>query len=101
MCSSNKRQMGAPSRIGEASSFRSFQTNTYKLHFLESPSGLKFVLTTDPAVGNMTEQLQLIYSNLFVQLVVRNPLYHPGEPFLFETFSAALNKHMRSLGLLT
>ena len=34
-------QLGAPLRVGEACSFRSFRTNNYKLHFLESPSGFK------------------------------------------------------------
>ena len=33
--------MGAPLRIGEGCSFNSFRTSTYKLHFLEAPSGLK------------------------------------------------------------
>ncbi len=36
-----KQQMGAPQRIGDGCSFNSFRTSAYKLHFLESPSGLK------------------------------------------------------------
>ncbi len=36
-----KQQMGAPMRIGDGCSFNSFRTSAYKLHFLESPSGLK------------------------------------------------------------
>ena len=43
---------------------------------------LQFVLTTDPSVGAMVEQLQYIYSALFVELVAKNPLYTPGEAFL-------------------
>ena len=39
-CRENK-SLGAPLRIGEASTFHSFCTNNYKLHFMESPSGLK------------------------------------------------------------
>ncbi|KAI7842439.1 hypothetical protein COHA_004078 [Chlorella ohadii] len=96
-----KQQMGAPQRIGDGCSFNSFRTSAYKLHFLESPSGLKFVLTTDPSVGSLAEALQYIYASLFVELVAKNPLYTPGEPFLFEPFSAALNKYMRTLGLLS
>jgi hypothetical protein len=33
--------LGAPRKIGEGCRFHSFTTNTYKLHFLESPSGIK------------------------------------------------------------
>lgn len=36
-----KQQMGAPLRIGDGCAFQSFRTSAYKLHFLESPSGLK------------------------------------------------------------
>lgn len=43
---------------------------------------LQFVLTTDPSVGALTEQLQYIYTTLFLDYVVKNPLYTPGEPFL-------------------
>jgi hypothetical protein len=39
--SPDKQQLGAPLRIGDGCSFRSFTTNNYKLHALESPSGLK------------------------------------------------------------
>jgi hypothetical protein len=39
--SPTKQQMGAPMRIGDGCSFNSFRTSAYKLHYLESPSGLK------------------------------------------------------------
>ena len=37
----DKPQLGAQLRIGEACSFQSFKTNNYKLHFMETLSGLK------------------------------------------------------------
>ena len=46
------------------------------------PPRSQFVLTTDPGVGSMVEALQFIYASLFVELVAKNPLYSPGEPFL-------------------
>jgi hypothetical protein len=33
--------LGAPRRIGQGARFHAFTTRAYKLHFLESPSGLK------------------------------------------------------------
>ena len=39
--SDDKPQLGAQLRIGEACSFQSFKTNNYKLHFMETLSGLK------------------------------------------------------------
>ena len=53
--------MGAPLRIGEACSFFAFRASNYKLHFLESPSGLKIVLNSDEDAGDLREHLQAIY----------------------------------------
>lgn len=33
--------LGQPRKIGEGSRFNSFTTNNYKLHFYETPSGIK------------------------------------------------------------
>lgn len=35
------KPLGSQTRIGEGCSFHSFRTNNYKLHFFESPSGVK------------------------------------------------------------
>ena len=59
--STSKAPMGAPLRIGEACSFHAFRASNYKLHFLESPSGLKMVLNTDQDAGDLREHLQAIY----------------------------------------
>jgi hypothetical protein len=41
ICSGNKGNLGMPSLPGQGCSFHSFRTNTYKLSFMESPSGIK------------------------------------------------------------
>jgi hypothetical protein len=92
--------MGTPARIGDGAGFQSFRTEAYKLHFLEVPSGLKFVLTTAPHVGPLLEQMRHVYRALFVEHVAKNPLYAPGDAFLFEPFTVALNKYVHELGLL-
>ncbi len=40
-CSTSKPQLGQPRKIGEGCRFNSITTNTFKLHFFESPSGIK------------------------------------------------------------
>jgi len=39
--SASKPPLGTPRKIGQGCRFHSFTTNTYKMHFLESPSGIK------------------------------------------------------------
>ena len=40
------------------------------------------MLTTDPSAGALSDALQYVYATMFVEHVVKNPLYTPGEPFL-------------------
>ncbi|KAK9829742.1 hypothetical protein WJX72_007624 [[Myrmecia] bisecta] len=95
----NPAQLGAPLRIGESCTFHSFKTNNYKLHFLESPSGLKMVLNTDADVGDLREHLAYIYRTLYVDYVMKNPVYSTSKQFNFELFTANLNKYIKSLGM--
>lgn len=41
LCRAEKGNLGVPLLPGQGCSFYSFKTNTYKLNFLESPSGIK------------------------------------------------------------
>lgn len=50
--------------------FLSFHTSKYRLHYYETPSGLKFVLNTDLSVSNARDTLQHIYSNVRHRLVL-------------------------------
>ena len=40
-CSAEKGNLGVPQLPGQGCSFHSFRTNTYKLSFMETPSGIK------------------------------------------------------------
>lgn len=42
---------------------------------------LQIVFNTDQNVGNLQDHLGHIYSNLYVEYVMKNPLYEPGQPF--------------------
>jgi hypothetical protein len=59
----------------------SFISN-HRHHPFFSRLTLQFILNTGPALGNMDDHLQYIYKNLYVELVVKNPAYIPGEAFL-------------------
>eukprot|EP00927_Polykrikos_kofoidii_P064249 TRINITY_DN59341_c0_g1_i1.p1 TRINITY_DN59341_c0_g1~~TRINITY_DN59341_c0_g1_i1.p1 ORF type:complete len:146 (-),score=15.27 TRINITY_DN59341_c0_g1_i1:224-661(-) len=61
------------------SSFSSYTTPRYKLHSFEVPTGYRFAMTTDPAVGDLRECLRQIYAEYFVEQVVKSPLYRVGD----------------------
>ncbi|KAL2318591.1 hypothetical protein Fmac_032467 [Flemingia macrophylla] len=91
-----KGNLGMPQLPGQGCSFHSFRTNTYKLSFMESPSGIKIILVTHPRTGDLRESLKYIY-NLYVEYVVKNPLYTPGSPIRCELFNTTLDQYVRGI----
>ncbi|XP_046336108.1 trafficking protein particle complex subunit 1-like [Haliotis cracherodii] len=77
--------------------FMNFKTTKYKLHFFETQSGLKFIMNTDLNVGSVKETLQLIYSSIYVEYVVKNPLCYLDQPITSELFKAKLDDFVRGL----
>lgn len=41
------------------------------------------MLNTSPNVGDLREAMSTIYSSIYVDHVVKHPLYSPGEPFKY------------------
>eukprot|EP01133_Synstelium_polycarpum_P000246 gene246-299_t len=72
-------------------SFHCFKTTTYKLHFYETLSCVKFVILSDPNTPDLREELKKIYSSIFVEYVVKNPLYQPNSLIKCELFITQLN----------
>ncbi|XP_030371060.1 trafficking protein particle complex subunit 1 [Scaptodrosophila lebanonensis] len=75
--------------------FLYYKTNRYALHYLETPSGLKFVLNTDTAVINVKELLQQLYAKVWVEYVVRDPLWTPGTVVTSELFQSKLDEFVK------
>ncbi|XP_075144618.1 blocked early in transport 5 [Haematobia irritans] len=75
--------------------FLYYKTSKYALHYLETPSGLKFVLNTDTNATNVKELLQQIYSKIWVEYVVRDPLWTPGTPVTSELFQIKLDEFIK------
>ncbi|KAF2750357.1 trafficking protein-like protein particle complex subunit 1 [Sporormia fimetaria CBS 119925] len=66
---------------GEDSTFLSYRTGEYKLHYYETATRMKFVMLTDTKQNNLRPYLHQIWANLWVEFVVKNPLApveHPG-----------------------
>jgi hypothetical protein len=42
---------------------------------------LQLVLNTHREAPDLTDVLQALYDDIFVEYVVKNPLYVPGQPF--------------------
>ncbi|TWW63207.1 trafficking protein particle complex subunit 1 isoform X1 [Takifugu rubripes] len=77
--------------------FLSFQTSKYRLHYYETASGLKFVLNTDLSVSNARDTLQHIYSNLYVEFIVKNPVGSSSHSLDSELFSSRLEAFIKAL----
>ncbi|XP_033761073.1 trafficking protein particle complex subunit 1-like [Pecten maximus] len=77
--------------------FLNFRTSQYKLHFYETPSGLKFIMNTDLSVGNIKDVLHQMYSNIFVEYVVRNPMCSLDQPIKSELFESKMDDFVRGL----
>ncbi|XP_001508283.2 trafficking protein particle complex subunit 1 [Ornithorhynchus anatinus] len=77
--------------------FLAFQTSRYKLHYYETPTGLKVVMNTDLGVGSIRDVLHHIYSGIYVEFVVKNPLCPLGEAVQSELFRTRLDAYVRGL----
>lgn len=77
--------------------FYSCSTSTYRIHYFETASGVRFVLTTDLSATDMREALRHIYSQIYVENLTKNPLYTPGEPISCPLFTQTLERYMSSL----
>jgi hypothetical protein len=73
-----KRFIAKTAPSGKTPDYFSYTTNAYKLHCYETATGRKFIILTDTAVGDMKDELKKIYNQIFVEYVIKNPLFHPG-----------------------
>lgn len=97
MIFSIKSLLARLSPVSAKESFISYKTSAYKLHFLETATGLKFVLTTDTTVGSLQDTLWHIYSSIYVDNVVRNPHCTPGAWISSELFATELDSYVAEL----
>ena len=74
-----------------------YKTDTYVCHHFETASGIRFVLNTDRDAGDLRPNLRHIYSNIFVEYVVKNPLQKLNDPITCQGFISNLRQYISSL----
>ena len=74
-----------------------FQTSKYRLHYWESPTGIKLILNTSPEILPCSDTLSTIYYNLLVPIIIKNPLIAPSEPIQSELFQSKLDAFIKNL----
>ncbi|KAJ2710251.1 Trafficking protein particle complex subunit BET5 [Coemansia spiralis] len=94
-------KLSGRAQAGNGGGFMSLATNTYRMHYYESPTGVKFVLNTDVGTTSMQPVLEMIYRNIYVEYVVKNPLFHVdpsvSTPIENDYFRAVLNNYIREV----
>eukprot|EP00939_MAST-03C_sp_MAST-3C-sp1_P002970 g2970.t1 len=86
------------SPVDHSEGLRQIRTNNFTMFVLESASGLVFVLNTDNSVSkDMVPDLKYIYRNLFVEIVVKNPLQSPHSKITNKTFDRKIQEYFKSV----
>ncbi|ORY73994.1 putative trafficking protein particle complex subunit, partial [Neocallimastix californiae] len=84
-------------KLSTIKGFLSYKTNSYKLHYYETASGLKFVVCTDHRTPNLQDMLHQVYRDIYVEYVIKNPLYHSDNDYINnELFKTKLHEFIKS-----
>ena len=75
-------------------------TNTYQLNFMEVPSGIKIILNSSPGAGNVRHVLERFYREVYVALVVKDPVQQVGQVVENALFEEEVEAFFRKTGFL-
>ena len=82
---------------GGREDLQTMRTPAYATHVFETVTGLRFVMNTDAQAQSCRPELEHIYSSIFVDKIVMDPLYDPakGPPKITAAFERALEAYLR------
>lgn len=66
------------------------------MHYFETATGLKFVITTDPKAPSLQSFLSKLYSDIYVEYVTKNPYMKQGEVITCNLFISILEQAIKS-----
>uniref|UniRef100_A0A0N5BBS2 Trafficking protein particle complex subunit n=1 Tax=Strongyloides papillosus TaxID=174720 RepID=A0A0N5BBS2_STREA len=74
---------------------KSYTTNSYKMFYLETLTGYKLLLNTDPDATGIHDLLQTIYKS-FSDIIVSNGLIDPNDKVNCDEFESTINQLITS-----
>lgn len=83
------------------SEFRSFRPSFRPSNETHCRFSLRFVLNTDTAATAVKEFLQQYYAKIWMEFVVKNPLWSPGMPVTSDLFKQKSDQFIRQSALFT
>lgn len=96
------KQMSSPT--SPSYTFRAMRTSTYKLHYMETMTGYRFALLTDPTFPTRDGQalLEEMFREVFTEWVSKDPKYRHEEGCTVQTpkFKTAFNELLQQRQLL-
>mmetsp|Transcript_1207 Transcript_1207/g.2629 ORF Transcript_1207/g.2629 Transcript_1207/m.2629 type:complete len:135 (-) Transcript_1207:128-532(-) len=75
---------GAPTGI------ETVEADTFRLQCFQTPTGIKFIMLSEPMVSNLDSLLRQIYS-LYSDYVLKNPFYELDMPIQCELFNVKVD----------
>eukprot|EP00162_Nutomonas_longa_P004151 comp14924_c0_seq1/m.22037 comp14924_c0_seq1/g.22037 ORF comp14924_c0_seq1/g.22037 comp14924_c0_seq1/m.22037 type:complete len:148 (+) comp14924_c0_seq1:7-450(+) len=75
-----------------------FTTDTFRCHVLHAATGHMFVMNTDINVGDSRDVLRHIYSEIYIETVVKNPLHAKTDTITSNSlFKSELNAYLSQI----
>lgn len=79
------------SPVDKSSGIEAIEAESFKLHCYQTPTGIKFIVLTEPRVDKMDSLLKKVYE-LYADFAMKNPFYSLEMPIRCELFDANLQR---------